>query len=86
MYPVQNSEGQLWNRFGQVDDNCAYGTCLLPRVSPQVPKQEKHGSGNDSDYDNTQSYDVSLRSDLPYKDEGVFMCSMLHVFHVFCLS
>lgn len=29
----------------------------------QVPKQEKHGSGNDSDYDNTQSYDVSFRSD-----------------------
>ncbi|XP_075871310.1 ARF GTPase-activating protein GIT1 isoform X1 [Nelusetta ayraudi] len=25
-----------------------------------VSKQEKHGSGNDSDYDNTQSYDVSL--------------------------
>lgn len=32
-----------------------------------MPKQEKHGSGNDSDYDNTQSYDVSLRSDtLPH--------------------
>uniref|UniRef100_A0A667YVF5 GIT ArfGAP 1 n=1 Tax=Myripristis murdjan TaxID=586833 RepID=A0A667YVF5_9TELE len=28
-----------------------------------VPKAEKHGSGTDSDYDNTQTYDVSLRSD-----------------------
>lgn len=25
-----------------------------------VPKSEKHGSGTDSDYDNTQTYDVSL--------------------------
>uniref|UniRef100_A0A673AVD5 G protein-coupled receptor kinase interacting ArfGAP 1 n=1 Tax=Sphaeramia orbicularis TaxID=375764 RepID=A0A673AVD5_9TELE len=28
-----------------------------------VPKAEKHGSGTDSDYDNTQTYDVSLRSE-----------------------
>uniref|UniRef100_A0A8C9Z1C4 GIT ArfGAP 1 n=1 Tax=Sander lucioperca TaxID=283035 RepID=A0A8C9Z1C4_SANLU len=27
-----------------------------------VPKPEKHGSGTDSDYDNTQTYDLSLRS------------------------
>uniref|UniRef100_A0A4W6CQR5 GIT ArfGAP 1 n=1 Tax=Lates calcarifer TaxID=8187 RepID=A0A4W6CQR5_LATCA len=29
----------------------------------QVSKPEKHGSGTDSDYDNTQTYDLSLRSD-----------------------
>nr|XP_043887594.1 ARF GTPase-activating protein GIT1 isoform X5 [Solea senegalensis] len=28
-----------------------------------VSKPEKHGSGTDSDYDNTQTYDLSLRSD-----------------------
>lgn len=32
----------------------------------QVPKPEKHGSGTDSDYDNTQTYDLSLRSDPLY--------------------
>uniref|UniRef100_A0A8D3BRC9 GIT ArfGAP 1 n=1 Tax=Scophthalmus maximus TaxID=52904 RepID=A0A8D3BRC9_SCOMX len=32
-------------------------------VPPQVSKPEKHGSGTDSDYDNTHSYDLSLRSD-----------------------
>lgn len=48
--------------FGEVDGNCADGPCCCC-ASPQVPKPEKHGSGNDSDYDNTQIYDVSLRSD-----------------------
>ncbi|KAL3992217.1 crystallin, alpha A [Sarotherodon galilaeus] len=28
-----------------------------------VPKPEKHGSGTDSDYDNTQMYDASVRSE-----------------------
>ncbi|XP_035009843.2 ARF GTPase-activating protein GIT1 isoform X5 [Hippoglossus stenolepis] len=28
-----------------------------------ISKPEKHGSGTDSDYDNTQTYDLSLRSD-----------------------
>uniref|UniRef100_A0A8C6TLL5 G protein-coupled receptor kinase interacting ArfGAP 1 n=1 Tax=Neogobius melanostomus TaxID=47308 RepID=A0A8C6TLL5_9GOBI len=36
---------------------------LQPLHTPSVPKSEKHGSGTDSDYDNTQTYDVSL-SDL----------------------
>lgn len=31
--------------------------------SLQVAKPEKHGSGTDSDYDNTQTYEHSLRSD-----------------------
>jgi len=36
---------------------------LTERVfSPQSTKSEKHGSGTDSDYDNTQTYDFSLRS------------------------
>uniref|UniRef100_A0A8C6WPY7 G protein-coupled receptor kinase interacting ArfGAP 1 n=1 Tax=Neogobius melanostomus TaxID=47308 RepID=A0A8C6WPY7_9GOBI len=33
---------------------------LQPLHTPSVPKSEKHGSGTDSDYDNTQTYDVSL--------------------------
>uniref|UniRef100_A0A3Q3K1I9 Arf-GAP domain-containing protein n=1 Tax=Monopterus albus TaxID=43700 RepID=A0A3Q3K1I9_MONAL len=33
---------------------------LQPLNTPSVPKPEKHGSGTDSDYDNTQTYDVSL--------------------------
>uniref|UniRef100_H2TJS6 GIT ArfGAP 1 n=1 Tax=Takifugu rubripes TaxID=31033 RepID=H2TJS6_TAKRU len=33
---------------------------LQPLNTPSVPKLEKHSSGNDSDYDNTQTYDVSL--------------------------
>uniref|UniRef100_A0A674NM38 GIT ArfGAP 1 n=1 Tax=Takifugu rubripes TaxID=31033 RepID=A0A674NM38_TAKRU len=32
----------------------------LRRLQKEVPKLEKHSSGNDSDYDNTQTYDVSL--------------------------
>uniref|UniRef100_A0A8C9Z1U6 GIT ArfGAP 1 n=1 Tax=Sander lucioperca TaxID=283035 RepID=A0A8C9Z1U6_SANLU len=34
----------------------------LRRLQKEVPKPEKHGSGTDSDYDNTQTYDLSLRS------------------------
>uniref|UniRef100_A0A3Q3VVP6 Arf-GAP domain-containing protein n=1 Tax=Mola mola TaxID=94237 RepID=A0A3Q3VVP6_MOLML len=33
---------------------------LQPLNTPSVPKAEKHGSGNDSDYDNTQTYEISL--------------------------
>ncbi|XP_029301906.1 ARF GTPase-activating protein GIT1 isoform X4 [Cottoperca gobio] len=32
----------------------------LRRLQKEVPKPEKHGSGTDSDYDNTQTYDFSL--------------------------
>uniref|UniRef100_A0A674C5G7 GIT ArfGAP 1 n=1 Tax=Salmo trutta TaxID=8032 RepID=A0A674C5G7_SALTR len=32
---------------------------LLCSVCPQVPKGEKHGSGTDSDYDNTQMFELS---------------------------
>uniref|UniRef100_A0A8D3DKI7 GIT ArfGAP 1 n=1 Tax=Scophthalmus maximus TaxID=52904 RepID=A0A8D3DKI7_SCOMX len=39
-------------------------------VPPQVSKPEKHGSGTDSDYDNTHSYDLSLRSDSRQSEEG----------------
>uniref|UniRef100_A0A8C7WVL0 G protein-coupled receptor kinase interacting ArfGAP 1 n=1 Tax=Oryzias sinensis TaxID=183150 RepID=A0A8C7WVL0_9TELE len=33
---------------------------LQPLNTPSVPKPEKHGSGTDSDYDNTHMYDPSL--------------------------
>uniref|UniRef100_A0A8D0D4R4 GIT ArfGAP 1 n=1 Tax=Sander lucioperca TaxID=283035 RepID=A0A8D0D4R4_SANLU len=46
--------------FGEVGDHWPDGACCC--FSPQVPKPEKHGSGTDSDYDNTQTYDLSLRS------------------------
>uniref|UniRef100_A0A3B4F055 GIT ArfGAP 1 n=1 Tax=Pundamilia nyererei TaxID=303518 RepID=A0A3B4F055_9CICH len=40
------------------------GDYLVPAVLFfQVPKPEKHGSGTDSDYDNTQLYDASVRSE-----------------------
>uniref|UniRef100_A0A3P9BEZ3 GIT ArfGAP 1 n=1 Tax=Maylandia zebra TaxID=106582 RepID=A0A3P9BEZ3_9CICH len=40
------------------------GDYLVPAVFFfQVPKPEKHGSGTDSDYDNTQLYDASVRSE-----------------------
>ncbi|XP_076000477.1 ARF GTPase-activating protein GIT1 isoform X2 [Genypterus blacodes] len=35
-----------------------------------VPKAEKHGSGTDSDYDNTQTYDVSLSMGRSSEEEG----------------
>lgn len=35
-----------------------------------VSKTEKHGSGTDSDYDNTQSYDVSLSMGRSSEEEG----------------
>ncbi|CAL1570771.1 unnamed protein product [Knipowitschia caucasica] len=35
-----------------------------------VPKSEKHGSGTDSDYDNTQTYDVSLSMGRSSEEEG----------------
>lgn len=35
-----------------------------------VPKTEKHGSGTDSDYDNTQTYDVSLSMGRSSEEEG----------------
>lgn len=41
--------------------NCCADRPYWLCFSPQVTKAEKHGSGNDSDYDNTQTYDISLR-------------------------
>ncbi|XP_031150806.1 ARF GTPase-activating protein GIT1 isoform X3 [Sander lucioperca] len=35
-----------------------------------VPKPEKHGSGTDSDYDNTQTYDLSLSMGRSSEEEG----------------
>lgn len=35
-----------------------------------VPKTEKHGSGTDSDYDNTQTYDVSLGAGRSSEEES----------------
>ncbi|XP_031429086.1 ARF GTPase-activating protein GIT1 isoform X1 [Clupea harengus] len=35
-----------------------------------VPRSEKHGSGTDSDYDNTQTYDVSLGAGRSSEEEG----------------
>ncbi|KAG7281445.1 hypothetical protein CRUP_029894 [Coryphaenoides rupestris] len=35
-----------------------------------VPRSEKHGSGTDSDYDNTQVYDVSLSMGRSSEEEG----------------
>ncbi|XP_047449519.1 ARF GTPase-activating protein GIT1 isoform X2 [Mugil cephalus] len=35
-----------------------------------VPKSERHGSGTDSDYDNTHSYDVSLSMGRSSEEEG----------------
>ncbi|XP_069003653.1 ARF GTPase-activating protein GIT1 isoform X2 [Embiotoca jacksoni] len=35
-----------------------------------VPKSEKHGSGTDSDYDNTQTYDLSLSMGRSSEEEG----------------
>ncbi|KAL2096107.1 hypothetical protein ACEWY4_008255 [Coilia grayii] len=35
-----------------------------------VPKSEKHGSGTDSDYDNTQTYDVSLGAGRSSEEES----------------
>ncbi|XP_071389369.1 ARF GTPase-activating protein GIT1 [Centroberyx affinis] len=35
-----------------------------------VPKAEKHGSGTDSDYDNTQTYDLSLSMGRSSEEEG----------------
>ncbi|XP_033832705.1 ARF GTPase-activating protein GIT1 isoform X1 [Periophthalmus magnuspinnatus] len=35
-----------------------------------VPKSEKHGSGTDSDYDNTQTYDVSISMGRSSEEEG----------------
>uniref|UniRef100_A0A673AZJ1 G protein-coupled receptor kinase interacting ArfGAP 1 n=1 Tax=Sphaeramia orbicularis TaxID=375764 RepID=A0A673AZJ1_9TELE len=43
--------------------NTVMTECTVGCFPLQVPKAEKHGSGTDSDYDNTQTYDVSLRSE-----------------------
>lgn len=46
------------------------GDYLVPAVFFfQVPKPEKHASGTDSDYDNTQLYDASVRSVFECKSE-----------------
>lgn len=55
---------------------------LLLRFPPQVPKTEKHGSGTDSDYDNTQTYDLSLRWDSQQVHRSVHVCC---VFFFICL-
>uniref|UniRef100_A0A8C7IC70 GIT ArfGAP 1 n=1 Tax=Oncorhynchus kisutch TaxID=8019 RepID=A0A8C7IC70_ONCKI len=44
----------LWNHY------CYLLMLIRCSVCPQVPKGEKHGSGTDSDYDNTQLYELSL--------------------------
>uniref|UniRef100_A0A7N8WW39 G protein-coupled receptor kinase interacting ArfGAP 1 n=1 Tax=Mastacembelus armatus TaxID=205130 RepID=A0A7N8WW39_9TELE len=54
----------LKSRVSRRSDDSNHYACCCCVSSPQVPKPEKHGSGTDSDYDNTQTYDVSLRSDL----------------------
>uniref|UniRef100_A0AAZ3QY99 Arf-GAP domain-containing protein n=1 Tax=Oncorhynchus tshawytscha TaxID=74940 RepID=A0AAZ3QY99_ONCTS len=46
----------LWNHY------CYLLMLIRCSVCPQVPKGEKHGSGTDSDYDNTQLYELSGRS------------------------
>uniref|UniRef100_A0A8C4ZRM6 GIT ArfGAP 1 n=1 Tax=Gadus morhua TaxID=8049 RepID=A0A8C4ZRM6_GADMO len=40
------------------------------RLSPQGSRLERHGSGTDSDYDNTQVYDVSLSMGRSSEDDG----------------
>uniref|UniRef100_A0AAZ3PI96 Arf-GAP domain-containing protein n=1 Tax=Oncorhynchus tshawytscha TaxID=74940 RepID=A0AAZ3PI96_ONCTS len=45
-------------RRGRIKKNVREGRWCS--VCPQVPKGEKHGSGTDSDYDNTQLYELSL--------------------------
>uniref|UniRef100_A0A665UID5 G protein-coupled receptor kinase interacting ArfGAP 1 n=1 Tax=Echeneis naucrates TaxID=173247 RepID=A0A665UID5_ECHNA len=55
------------NTYCRIEQQCQCGNlcdnlCVLC-FPPQVSKPEKHGSGTDSDYDNTQTYDLSLRSD-----------------------
>lgn len=47
----------MQERIGMCDNSYVAAVFLL-----QVPKPEKHGSGTDSDYDNTQMYDTSVRS------------------------
>uniref|UniRef100_A0A673AYZ2 G protein-coupled receptor kinase interacting ArfGAP 1 n=1 Tax=Sphaeramia orbicularis TaxID=375764 RepID=A0A673AYZ2_9TELE len=44
--------------------------CTVGCFPLQVPKAEKHGSGTDSDYDNTQTYDVSLSMGRSSEEEG----------------
>uniref|UniRef100_A0A8C8DG93 G protein-coupled receptor kinase interacting ArfGAP 1 n=1 Tax=Oryzias sinensis TaxID=183150 RepID=A0A8C8DG93_9TELE len=43
---------------------------LQPLNTPSVPKPEKHGSGTDSDYDNTHMYDPSLSSEEESRGES----------------
>uniref|UniRef100_A0A665UHT9 G protein-coupled receptor kinase interacting ArfGAP 1 n=1 Tax=Echeneis naucrates TaxID=173247 RepID=A0A665UHT9_ECHNA len=50
--------------YCRIEQQCQCGNlcdnlCVLC-FPPQVSKPEKHGSGTDSDYDNTQTYDLSL--------------------------
>uniref|UniRef100_A0A3Q0S6G8 GIT ArfGAP 1 n=1 Tax=Amphilophus citrinellus TaxID=61819 RepID=A0A3Q0S6G8_AMPCI len=54
--------------------NTATGTCDNYNVAAvfffKVPKPEKHGSGTDSDYDNTQMYDTSVSMGRSSEEEG----------------
>uniref|UniRef100_A0A8C9TBJ6 GIT ArfGAP 1 n=1 Tax=Scleropages formosus TaxID=113540 RepID=A0A8C9TBJ6_SCLFO len=50
---VNNNLSEELRRLQKEDANCV-------GLSPKAPKGEKHTSGTDSDYDNTQTYDLSL--------------------------
>lgn len=59
---VGGSVVQLHRSFVEEGDNCPDDACCCFVSLSKVPRGEKHGSGTDSDYDNTHTYDLSLRS------------------------
>ena len=62
IYFVGGSVVQLYRSFVEKGDNCPDDACCCFVSLSKVPRGEKHGSGTDSDYDNTHTYDLSLRS------------------------
>uniref|UniRef100_A0AAX7TWX9 Arf-GAP domain-containing protein n=1 Tax=Astatotilapia calliptera TaxID=8154 RepID=A0AAX7TWX9_ASTCA len=66
--PVLDS---LVPRLQPLNTDMMCGDYLVPAVFFfQVPKPEKHGSGTDSDYDNTQLYDASVSMGRSSEEEG----------------
>lgn len=47
----------LWSKCSECEGKLISLSIILYLLQP--PKLEKHGSGTDSDYDNTQTYDTS---------------------------
>uniref|UniRef100_A0A669D5L4 GIT ArfGAP 1 n=1 Tax=Oreochromis niloticus TaxID=8128 RepID=A0A669D5L4_ORENI len=66
---LASSEAKV-QQLMKVNNNLSEELRRLQKEVGGVPKPEKHGSGTDSDYDNTQMYDASVSMGRSSEEEG----------------